>query len=91
MWKYRLGALFILILGALLGWYLYTSEISGSRSFRLGLDLSGGTQLLYKADLSAIPGSNVDETMNGRCAANEHPPPTERRLMTRIRSSSLRQ
>src|SRR3989344_3815542 len=64
MWKYRLGALFILILGALLGWYLYNSEISGSRPFRLGLDLSGGTQLLYKADLSAIPGGNVDESMN---------------------------
>ncbi|OHB19895.1 MAG: protein-export membrane protein SecD [Parcubacteria group bacterium RIFCSPHIGHO2_01_FULL_56_18] len=63
MWKYRLGALFILVLGALLGWYLYNSEISGSREFRLGLDLSGGTQLVYRADTSAVEG-DLEESLN---------------------------
>lgn len=60
MWKYRLGALFILVIGGLLGWYLYQSQIDGTHKFRLGLDLSGGTQLLYKADTSAISGDTEE-------------------------------
>lgn len=64
MLKYRLGALAILVLGALLGWYVYQSEVTKSHPFRLGLDLSGGTQLLYKADTSAIVGGTVDESMD---------------------------
>lgn len=63
MWKYRLGALFILLVGGLLGWYLYSSEVSGSREFRLGLDLSGGTQLVYQADTSAL-GTDQEESLN---------------------------
>jgi len=64
MLKYRLSALAILILGALLGWYVYNSEVTDSRPFKLGLDLSGGTQLLYKADTSTIAGGTVDEAMD---------------------------
>lgn len=64
MLKYRLSALAILTIGALLGWYLYSSQVSGSRPFRLGLDLSGGTQLLYKADTSAIPQGDIDQSMD---------------------------
>jgi preprotein translocase subunit SecD len=64
MLKYRLSALAILIGGALLGWYVYSSQATGSHPFRLGLDLSGGTQLLYKADTSAIAGGNVEESMD---------------------------
>src|SRR3989344_4621370 len=64
MWKYRLSALLTLVLGCLLGWYIYNSEVTGSRPFRLGLDLSGGTELVYKADVSAIPGGDVNESMN---------------------------
>jgi preprotein translocase subunit SecD len=60
MWKYRLGALAILILGILLGWYVYSSQVNGTRQFRLGLDLSGGTQLLYRADTSAISGDEEE-------------------------------
>lgn len=63
MWKYRLSAVAILLLGVLLGWYIYSSEVSGSKKFRLGLDLSGGTQLLYKADTSAVTG-DVEESLN---------------------------
>ena len=63
MWKYRLSALTILVIGALLGWYIYTSEVTGSKPFRLGLDLSGGTQLIYKADTSAISG-DVEESLD---------------------------
>lgn len=64
MLKYRLSAVTILILGALLGWYVYSSQMDGSRPFRLGLDLSGGTQLLYKADTSAIPPATQEESLN---------------------------
>lgn len=63
MWKYRLGALAILVIGTFVGWYVYSSQVSNSRPFRLGLDLSGGTQLLYKADTSAI-GGDVEESLD---------------------------
>lgn len=63
MWKTRLVALGLLAFGALIGWYVYSSEISGSRPFRLGLDLSGGTQLVYKADLSEIGEANTNDSM----------------------------
>jgi len=33
--------------------------------FRLGLDLSGGTHLIYEADVSQIPSSDISTTMNG--------------------------
>jgi len=64
MLKYRLSGLAILIIGGLLGWYVYDSQVSGSRPFRLGLDLSGGTQLLYKADTSAILSTDREESLN---------------------------
>ncbi|MFZ2886373.1 MAG: protein translocase subunit SecD [Minisyncoccia bacterium] len=64
MLKYRLSAILILVLGALLGWYVVDSQLSGSRTFRLGLDLSGGTQLLYKADTSAIAPAQLEESMD---------------------------
>lgn len=64
MWSYRFTSLAILLIGGLLGWYVYHSEVTGSRPFRLGLDLSGGTQLLYKADTSAISPQEIDNSMD---------------------------
>jgi len=64
MLRYRLSASLILIFGVLLGWYVYSSQVNGTRPFRLGLDLSGGTQLLYKADISAIPPQNQEDSLN---------------------------
>src|SRR3989344_6099185 len=63
MWKIRAAALVILLVGADVGWFVYSSQVSESRSFKLGLDLSGGTQLVYRADLSAIIGSDVADSM----------------------------
>lgn len=61
MWKTRLVALCLFTVGAGLGWYIFNSEVTGSRTFRLGLDLSGGTQLVYKSDLSEVtPGGEKD-------------------------------
>lgn len=63
MWKRRVAALLILIVGASVGWWVYSSQASNSRPFKLGLDLSGGTQLVYRADLSAITESDVADSM----------------------------
>src|SRR5690242_4122133 len=59
----RVTALIILIVGAMLGWYLYHSQISGAKPFKLGLDLSGGTQLVYRADTNAINATDVTDSM----------------------------
>lgn len=64
MWQKRIIALVVLACVIGLGWYVYSSETSGSRLFKLGLDLSGGTQLVYRADLSNIAGSDVAESMS---------------------------
>ena len=41
-----------------------TPKMEG-RSFRLGLDLQGGTHLVYEADLSNIEKENYGEAMEG--------------------------
>ena len=63
MWQKRIIALVILIIGAGIGWYIYSSEHTASRPFKLGLDLSGGTQLVYRANLDAIRGNDVADSM----------------------------
>lgn len=63
MWKIRLAALVILLIGAGIGWFVYSAQVQGFRPFKLGLDLSGGTQLVYRADLSAISGSDIADSM----------------------------
>ncbi len=63
MLKRRIAALVILLIGAGIGWYVYSSQVGGTRPFKLGLDLSGGTQLVYRADLSAITGVDVADSM----------------------------
>lgn len=60
------GALVVLIFGALLGYFLYATTVNeGSHyPFKLGLDLSGGSQLTYVADVSAVDQADVPELMN---------------------------
>jgi len=59
----RIVAAVILLVGFSIGWWVYSSEVGGTRQFRLGLDLSGGTQLTYRADLSSIQESEVADSM----------------------------
>lgn len=59
----RVFAIIIFLVGALLGWYVFRAHESGARPFKLGLDLSGGTQLIYRADLNAIQTGDVGESM----------------------------
>lgn len=63
MWQKRAFALLILVAGSGLGWYIYHTELTGSRPFKLGLDLSGGTQLVYRADLSDIQAVDTIDSM----------------------------
>lgn len=63
MLKTRLSALVILILGAGVGYFAYHTQVSGSWPFKLGLDLSGGTQLVYRADLSHLGSQDVADSM----------------------------
>jgi protein-export membrane protein SecD len=63
MAKRRLIAVLILLLGAGIGWFVYSSQMHSWRPFKLGLDLSGGTELTYHADLSAIKGADVTDSM----------------------------
>lgn len=76
MWKKILYILITLILGAGVAFFIYKSEPKLNPSFetqnsffkkfpfRLGLDLSGGSHLIYKADVSAIPEGEVSESMD---------------------------
>lgn len=63
MLKKRLLALCILIAGAGLAYGVFHAQTNGWRPFKLGLDLSGGTQLVYKADLSQIPAADAVDSM----------------------------
>ena len=77
MWKIRIGALLLLIIGAGIGYFIYASEpklhegktVRGQSfaekfPFKFGLDLSGGVQLVYKADVSSIKPSEVKTAMD---------------------------
>ena len=65
MIKVRLFALIALIVGALIGWFVWSTEQAGDTSFpfKFGLDLSGGAQLVYQADVSRIDPLNVEQSM----------------------------
>lgn len=65
MAKYRFWAI-VLIFGAMaLGFFVWNSEKTDSgKKFKLGLDLSGGTHLVYKADISQIPSNEVSDSMD---------------------------
>ncbi len=59
----------MLIFAALIGYFVYTTqmaapgEAAGSKPFRLGLDLSGGTHLVYQADVSKIAVADISSSM----------------------------
>jgi preprotein translocase subunit SecD len=61
------GILAILIVSLLIVFPIDRGIISHS-SLRLGLDLKGGTRLVYKADLSQVAKSDYTDVMNGAVA-----------------------
>lgn len=77
MAKTRITALLILLLGAGIGFFVYKSEMAkmalvkdavptglAKFPFKLGLDLSGGTHLVYKADVSLVGATEVKDSMS---------------------------
>ena len=76
MWRKIVLALIILVLGAGVAFFVYKSEPRLNKNFanassflknhpfRLGLDLSGGTHLIYKADTSLVPAGQVGDSMD---------------------------
>ncbi|MFZ2149545.1 MAG: protein translocase subunit SecD [Minisyncoccia bacterium] len=75
MWKKIILALFMLILGVGVALFVFKSEPRLNKNFeteksffkkypfRLGLDLSGGTHLVYNADTSVVGAGEVDDSM----------------------------
>lgn len=64
MLKHRARAVFLIIFAALVGYFVYSwSQPGGAHPFRLGLDLSGGTHLVYQADVSKIASGEVSGAM----------------------------
>lgn len=67
MSKHRILSVFLIITLVLVGFFVYSSEM-GTRftqyAFKLGLDLNGGTQLVYKADTSKVKSSDIPAAMS---------------------------
>ena len=67
--KLYLLVFFILILAVLAGCFVFPQFLNisflPSKDFKLGLDLQGGTHLIYQADLSSIEKQDYSSSMNG--------------------------
>lgn len=69
MLKRRIIAIVVLVLGIALGYAVFRSEmpnppaVLAKHPFRLGLDLSGGSHLVYEADVSQIAPGDIDASM----------------------------
>ncbi|MES2408976.1 MAG: protein translocase subunit SecD, partial [Patescibacteria group bacterium] len=62
-------ALFLLALAVFGGYFIYNTEVSkngyfGNVPFKLGLDLNGGTHLVYQADTSKVAPTDVKGAMS---------------------------
>lgn len=65
MFKRRFWAAILLLIAILVGYFVYsTNTIDSKYNFKLGLDLNGGIQLVYKADTSAVAAGDVSAKMN---------------------------
>lgn len=72
MLKHRVLSIFLIIAFVLIGFFVYKSEkVTLSESprlakyaFKLGLDLNGGTELTYKADVSKVQSGDIGGSMS---------------------------
>ena len=64
MAKYRFWAIIIIAISIWAGFFVWNSEQNeSSNKFKLGLDLSGGSHLVYKADISQVQASDISSSM----------------------------
>ncbi len=65
-WKLRVGALVLLAATGLSGAYDFSFLWKGTENpYRLGLDLQGGTHLVYETDMTQIPDAERAEALEG--------------------------
>lgn len=66
MTKYRIFAVLILLIGGALGYFVYSTETAqeSNYKFKYGLDLNGGTHLVYRADTSGVADQDINKSMN---------------------------
>jgi len=64
MAKYRFWAIIMIALAILAGFFVWnTQKADSGNKFKLGLDLSGGTHLVYKADTTQIASADISGAM----------------------------
>ena len=60
----RIGAIFFILALTGLGYFTYITQKDGSRfPFKYGLDLAGGTELVYEADTTRVDSADIDTSM----------------------------
>ncbi|MEN9921338.1 MAG: hypothetical protein RLZZ517_316 [Candidatus Parcubacteria bacterium] len=66
MTKYRIFTAFILLIGIALGYFVYSTETASQSRFKFkyGLDLNGGTHLVYRADTTGVEPKDVLKSMD---------------------------
>lgn len=66
MTRYRVYAAVALVVGLLLTYFVWSTEANSESSYRfkLGLDLAGGTELVYKADMSETPAGDRSDALS---------------------------
>jgi protein-export membrane protein SecD len=66
MTRYRVFAAIALVIGFLLTYFVWATEANplSSYRFKLGLDLAGGTELVYKADMSQTAASERSDALS---------------------------
>ncbi len=65
MTRYRVFAFVALIVGFLLTYFVWATQANpeSAYQFKLGLDLAGGTELVYKADMSQTPAAEQSDAL----------------------------
>ena len=65
MFKRRFWAIILILVSILIGYFVYsTNNPDSNKKFKLGLDLNGGIELVYKADTSNLNSSDISSKMN---------------------------
>lgn len=69
LFRNRVLVIFLIFVGLSLGYLNYASETNEASffakfPFKLGLDLRGGTHLIYEADVSDIESQSIDESLD---------------------------
>ncbi|TSC70096.1 MAG: preprotein translocase subunit SecD [Parcubacteria group bacterium Gr01-1014_49] len=66
MIRFRVFAIIVLAVGCLLAYFVWATEANPTSSyhFKLGLDLAGGTELVYTADMSETPASERADALS---------------------------